>query len=228
MLERRTGMTTTEKTSKAAQRIIALHGWPGVGKDTMADMLVARQGYTKLAFADPVYLTVARLFGIGPLEARERYNKVQAQDRFAVFHVQDAAYRDYLYRHLKQDLYEPRTIRYHMERYGTDYCRHVGDQLRWVHATMRALSMIDTDVVIPDLRNYRDAREYNALMRLAADGAARVCVVHLLRAVPPPDPHEANSVLPRTYIDVQILAEDGNEEGTYAELLSCVQDFLGS
>lgn len=46
------------------QHIIALAGYAGTGKDTVADLLVMHFGFTKLAFADALRAEVREAFGI--------------------------------------------------------------------------------------------------------------------------------------------------------------------
>ena len=48
------------------KHIIALAGYAGTGKDTVADLLVAHRGFRKLAFADALRAEVVEAFGVDP------------------------------------------------------------------------------------------------------------------------------------------------------------------
>ena len=45
-------------------KIVALSGWKGSGKDTLANYLVDRYGFKRLAFADPLKDMVSEEYGI--------------------------------------------------------------------------------------------------------------------------------------------------------------------
>lgn len=209
------------------RKLVALHGLPGVGKDTMADLLVARHGYTKLAFADSLYEEVAQVLGYDVSTLRDRANKTQAQDRFAIFHVNDPEYRQFLVGACGEDIMQPRTTRYHMERYGTDFCRHIGDPLRWVARAAARIEATSGCVVVPDLRAYTDRRELTALKVLCFRTNRPLCIVELLRDVPVPPPHEANLRLPAVNIDAHIKAVPDNVEATFQTLVDTLGLWFG-
>lgn len=209
------------------RKLVALHGLPGVGKDTMADLLVAREGYTKLAFADSLYEEVSTVLGYDVATLRERVNKTEPQDRFAIFHSNDPAYRQYLVGICGEDVMQPRTTRYHMERYGTDFCRHIGDPLRWVTRTVAKIEEVRGAVVVPDLRAYTDRRELTALKTLCFRTERPLCIVELLRDVPAPSAHEANRRLSAVSIDAHVTAVPDNVEATYQTLVGTLQLWFG-
>lgn len=55
--------------------IIALTGYAGTGKDTVADLLVTHCGFRKLAFADALRAEVAEAFGLDMVELTHRSTK---------------------------------------------------------------------------------------------------------------------------------------------------------
>ena len=207
--------------------IVALHGLPGVGKDTLADMLVARQGYSKLAFADALYKEVAEIMGVDEMYLRLRSTKEEPQDKLALFHTVHPEYRRFATQVLKEDLFTPRTSRFHMERYGTDFCRYVGDPLRWVNFAMAELRSRDTSVVFTDLRGYQDQREVSALKMYAFQAQQSLVIVGVHRDVPAPPPHEANTMLRDSAIDIHLQVVEGDIEQTYRHLAECLFMWLG-
>lgn len=204
-------MAPTPKTD-ALRVVLALRGQEPQRREALASLLCARQGYVRIAVADSLHFCVARLFDLDPIEASVVANLTVPQDRFAAFHAQDPDYRGYLVARRREDLYEPRTLQYHMDRFGTDYCRSVGEPLRWVQTAMRCVQAEPRSVVIPDLSNTFDGQEYNALMRAATETNARACVAQL------------GSGEASTRVDVFVPYSDTVEE-TYEALVAAVSDF---
>lgn len=209
------------------RKVVALHGLPGVGKDTMADFLVALRGYTKIAFADPLYEELAAVLGTTVPDLRDRASKTEPQDRFAAFHVGSPEYRAFLLAS-GVDIMQPQTSRYHLERYGTDYMRALGEPFRWVDRTMSRIVGAETDVVVSDLRAYRDRREIHALKTVCFTSGRPLCVVELLRDVPSPPPHEANNRLPAVSIDAHVTAVEGDPQATFDALLESLDLWFGT
>ncbi len=59
-------------------RVVCLSGWKGSGKDTVADYLVAKYGYTKLSFASVLKDMVAELYQIPRTHLDDREMKEKA------------------------------------------------------------------------------------------------------------------------------------------------------
>ncbi len=119
--------------------IIALSGYAGAGKDTVADALVANYGFVKYAWADTLRLAAAALNPIVTDHDGEliRYNDV----------VEKYGYND-----AKFMFPEVREI---LQRIGTEVGRNLIGENVWVDATLRRIERdgnIDADIAITDCR----------------------------------------------------------------------------
>lgn len=68
----------------AKYRVVALSGWKGSGKDTVADFLVEEYGYTKLSFASALKDMVASTYGIDRHMLDDPTRKEQPLHQFPV------------------------------------------------------------------------------------------------------------------------------------------------
>ncbi len=125
-------------------RFIGLCGDIGSGKDTVADILVDRYGYTRLSWAGPLKEVCLLIYG--PLGAERRhFFGTQADKDEPIPGIVDASG-------------EPRTGRMIMEHLGTEGFRFI-DQGTWVKHAMATLDWHQRWVV-PDVRF---ANEFSAL-----------------------------------------------------------------
>lgn len=58
--------------------IVALSGWKGSGKDLVAEYLVEKYGFTRIAFADPLKDTVSQQFNLERKSIDNRFQKEEA------------------------------------------------------------------------------------------------------------------------------------------------------
>lgn len=122
--------------------LIALYGPQQVGKSTAAGALVDHHGFTRVAFADPLYRMVAALMDIS-VEAVRRLPK-------------------------NEPLVElnGRTLRYALQTLGTEWGRDLMGPDVWIeaaHRTVQNLLDIGRSVVIDDMRF---DNEYEMLSRM--------------------------------------------------------------
>lgn len=109
--------------------IIGLVGSKGVGKDTTADYLVAKYGFTKTAFADPLKKTCEALLGIDAKYFTDPLLKEQIVPQWDV------------------------TPRYVMQRLGTDVVRKLFGEDFWIrHLSYRLDTSDQSFVVVSDVR----------------------------------------------------------------------------
>lgn len=216
-------MSDTKSQPPRMGVIVALHGLPNAGKDSVADEMVAGHGYVKLAFANALYGDLSHLFQVPVSFLRERESKQTPQERLCIFNCVNPEYRKFL-RDKGEDVYTPRTSRYHLDRYGTDYMRRI-DPMHWVKQVTSRLDQNDAeDVVISDLRAYSDFREYIGLRRFASYSGRRLLVVNLLReGAKAPDDHEAHAPLPPHAVDLHVINHDGRLSDAVASIVGYVK-----
>lgn len=196
--------------------VVALHGYPKTGKGTLAAHLVQNHGFVQIDFADALYEEVAFALDVDPAALRNRAYKDTPQDVFAAFHVSHPDYRHFLVKHLRLDLYEARTGRFHLDTYGTLFMARQGTPLRWVDAAMNQIERTPGPVVVSDLRRYDDLRELRALKLHSAMAKRELRVAEIVReGFGPPDASSIHAKLPDGQIDVFL-----DNIGTTAEFLA--------
>lgn len=126
--------------------LIGLCGAAGSGKDTVAEFLVRRHGFFRVAFADPIYEAVSAITGLSVEELHDRRNKENTLGWVSC---------------------SPRRL---LQSLGTEWGRDMIHPEIWVMSTMQRIEGM-TDVVISDVRFNNEAEAI-----LARGGAVwRVC-----------------------------------------------------
>lgn len=70
----------------------AVRGAKGCGKDTLAAFLVKNHGFTRVAFADALYVEVSEAFGVTVEHLQCRETKETPQERLSLFYCKDTAF----------------------------------------------------------------------------------------------------------------------------------------
>jgi hypothetical protein len=154
--------------------IIGLHGKKRVGKDTCADYLVEKYGFTKIAFADGVR---DALYALNP----QIHNGEQYKDVIDFFGYEEA-----------KDIFPD--IRMLLQRLGTEVGRNILDPDLWVNLLEKRLQP-NVNYVIPDVRFENEA---NLVRKL--DGP----VLAIFRQTGFEDDHVSEQKLPDDLIDHHI------------------------
>ena len=118
--------------------LIGLAGKKGVGKDTVASILVKEHGYLAMAFADPVRAALSTIFNT-PVEA---FTDPATKERLSSF-------------------FFDRTPRYLMQTLGTEWGRSMVNQDIWTVLLKRRISAAleqGQHVVVTDIRFNNEAR----------------------------------------------------------------------
>lgn len=117
---------------------VALCGYAGAGKDTVADLLVAHSNFRKLAFADAVRAEICTAFGIDSSFLTRQETKSHPITALALSRCMDPAFvarmvqvHPRLERQALLDMAAPRSPRQIMQWWGTEY-RRADDALYWV------------------------------------------------------------------------------------------------
>lgn len=145
-------------------RIVGLTGLPRVGKDTLANMLVARHGFTRVAYATRLYAEVAEAFGVTVEQLASDEWKHVPQAALALDRCIDGNFLNALfvegYRSIPRMEYStdaPRTSRQVLQWWGTEYRRRQNANY-WVYRLREQLAELYQAgckaAVISDARAY--------------------------------------------------------------------------
>lgn len=146
--------------------IIALTGRPGVGKDTIADVLAPQQGFARIAFADALRREVCEAWRIDVRMLTARESKELPIPSLAAGMCSDPAFMRWI-ADGGDSLTEPRSPRWVLQRWASFKRRFIPDYYarvveRWIG---RQLGCGWNRIVVTDLR---DAVEWTMLARLGA------------------------------------------------------------
>lgn len=178
-------------------KVVGLHGKAGVGKDTLADILVADHGFVKRGFADPLYEEVAAAFGVTVAWLRDRTRKEFMQPELAGTLCRDMGFTK-LFRKLadRSAWYGGNSPRQILQLWGTEYRRAQNDAywLRQMGAFMWAHEGKHIPgIVIPDVRFANEAE----WVTVHAGGK----IIEILRDVPVVAAHSSEQGIPPQLIE---------------------------
>lgn len=195
--------------------IVAFTGKPRVGKGTAAEPLL-KKGFFKAAFGDALYHEVAIAFGVTESELRSDYWKREPINLLSNRSCGSAKYRAML-EAMGEDSKIPRTSRYHLQRWATEY-RRSHDPLYWVRRVEEKLQMVSGNIVIDDLR-FPDT-EYVFLRHLAEKTGRKLVVVEIVREGIEGSNHVSDKQFPFGLIDHVIENVPGFPEVARYEVLN--------
>lgn len=205
--------------------MLGFHGEPGVGKDTIADHLVAHHNFAKVAFADRLKEELCDAFPLATLAMfNGRFEKVTAQHELAYSSCLDRNFILFMLGRVadglldRYDAYDPHTPRWMMQQWG-DY-RRDGKPSYFLDKLTERIELLpaDVNVCVTDVRYENEAE----LLLTWKDA-----IVHLIEVRRPGNPfsesdgHSSNRRIPAHYIGHHI-----NNSDTTASLRSDVDNFL--
>jgi hypothetical protein len=123
--------------------IIGLSGLIGSGKSTVADYLVQKYGFEKMAFADTLKDVCSVLFG---------WDRALLEGDT----VESREWRDRLDPYWSQALQQPVTPRWALQHIGTDVMRMHFDDYIWIYSLYNKLLRVSGHTVITDCRFYNE------------------------------------------------------------------------
>lgn len=200
------------------QMLLGLSGRAGAGKDTCAELLV-QQGFRSVAFADALRLEVAEAWRIDPRMLTDRSTKEWAIPALAVANCAEPTFILTMER-LGEDIEVPRSARWVLQRWGTEYRRAL-DSSYWVDRALERIARLRAAgwhrICITDVRFSNEAMVVDSL------GGAVVRVVRpelpTLEAAAATHASEAEA-LPHSG---GIVHNDGTREQLHEELLRVLQ-----
>ena len=197
--------------------IVALTGRPGVGKDSIGDVLAPQQGFARIAFADALRREVAEAWRIDLRMLTDRPTKELELPALAAGMCSDPAFMRWV-ADGGDSLTAPRSPRWTLQRWASfkrqftpDYFASIVE--RWIR---RQLGSGWTRIVVTDLR---DPVEEAMLRRLGA----KVVRVHRpeLAAMPADTAMHVSEQHHRIKADADIL-NDGSMQALADAVLECV------
>jgi hypothetical protein len=155
--------------------LVAFHALSRSGKTTAAEPLI-RRGFFKASFGDAVYEEVSQTFGVTVEELRSDEWKAKPINLLSIRSCDCDKYRAML-RAAGEDMSAPRTSRYHLQRWATEY-RRGQDPLYWVKIVAEKLRDVRENIVIDDLRFVDTEHPY--LRELAAKTGRELRIIEIL------------------------------------------------
>lgn len=160
-------------------QIIGLHGLTRTGKDTLADAFVERQGFVKLAFADPLYQEIADAFSVSVDDLKSDSWKTSPRAELEIRRSTDYRFVDQM-RRLELFVDEALSSRQVLQLWGTEYRRSLYGDDYWVGMMMGRLRKLGgaTDVILSDVRETLEATMGHWLVSRGHFRSFRVLDIH--------------------------------------------------
>ena len=187
--------------------LIGLKGYKNTGKDTVADYLVHRHDFTKIAFATKLKQAVAALFDI-PLESVDLYK----QNHGNTIDLVEVGLNIQKPEPLELPAEYIFTWHEFLQRFGTEMGREVFGEDFWVDQLINDLPIrkewktaLSYNLVVDGNYVISDCRFENEAKRIRQLGGY---VVEIIRPGFEPDGNSSEEPLPANLIDKQILNND--------------------
>ncbi len=210
--------------------IAGITGLKNAGKDTAADYLVAKHGFTKFALGDEIYRQVSKVFGVTEEQLRSREWKMQPQPELALRNCLD---RDFVNLITSLEVpkvdYDispfcteaqtcPRTSTFIIQRWATEYRRGTCGQGYWVALLAAKLMLLPqgTKVVISDIREDHEVEMMEWYSR--SHGPMKCGVAQILRPHTYRTGHSSDDGLSQIYVDAILRNVPGNPAYLYEQL----------
>lgn len=193
-------------------RLIALTGFPRSGKDTLADEFVSREGFVKVAIAEPLYREVSDAFQVPVSDLQSHEWKTIPHRLLAVEHCQNEDFRELVTKKLGLFADEPLTSRFVLQKWGTEFRRKRLGRDYWTSKMIGTLRGLEgKEVIIPDMREDHEALMGYWMVQRGWYGSLKILQVRKLSATS--TRHSSDEGLSKFVIDGYV-----DNEGTVDEL----------
>lgn len=201
-------------------RLIGLSGAKGSGKDSAAAALVA-SGWTRLAFADGLREQVSAAFGVTEDYLSARDTKETPSPKLAVGVCLDRGFRNAMVAR-GENLYVPRSPRWIMQRWGTEY-RRADNEHYW---TEKLAPQVDAVLAAGGRVVITDVREVHEAIMVRDRGGKCFAVVRPNNPYASgADTHSSETALTGFGFDVTVY-NNGSLAGLHAAMLALVDACL--
>lgn len=208
--------------TRTTPAILGLCGLPGCGKDACADVL-ERFGFRRIAFADALRREICENWGVDVRLLQDRGTKGVPLGALAIGRCGERSFVGWA-RRQGLDLSAPRSPRWLMQRYATEF-RRDRDPDYWVRqARLRMLDLMvsgETRFVVTDVRFVNEA----SMLQMAGARIVRVYRRELEALTPDTADHESNR-LGRLPVDAH-LVNDGTLEALAAGVVDVTTQLFG-
>jgi hypothetical protein len=148
--------------------IVGIHGNTGAGKDTVADHMNRKHGFHVVAFAEAVKRDLVAMFDVSPNLFSDRRFKTDATDLLSLGRTNHSEFLDWYVSTANGEMEAaalgaglltlPRSPRWLMQTYGTDY-RRASNPNYWIDRLSDTISTfpVDHNIVISDVRFQNEA-----------------------------------------------------------------------
>lgn len=194
--------------------LVGFIGAKGAGKDTAAAVLLD-SGYLRVAFADALREEVSAAFGVSRAFLEERDTKETPSELLALNRCADASFVEVL---AGNNMFAPRSPRWILQQWGTEYRRNLFGDGYWVEKTAESIKRalaVGRSVVVTDVRFPNEAR------KLSAMGATLVAIIRPCNPFSTGDQHASETQMVGYPTNFTVY-NNGSEAG----LKECVRDWL--
>lgn len=214
------GKMKVTKTTNEGGFLVALHGLPRVGKDTVVNALVKKHFFQKIAFADALYAEVADSFGVSATELASDTWKRYPQNLISI-QCSDCPKFRALMGVLGHDPSTPRTSRFILRNWAHEYRRSDNSDY-WISEFQQKAVFARKSIAVPDLRYAVD--EYHFLKSFSLLTRRRLVVFEIVNpSVTLSEHHASDDRLPAEYINHTVI----NIQGDPAQMIGDVFQHLG-
>jgi hypothetical protein len=194
---------------------------PGVGKDTLAAYLIQSYGFTRVAYAEALYLEVANAFGVSVEFLEHRETKETPLEALCLANCCDLGFVAQMLALYPgepiADLAAPRSPRWVLQNWGTEYRRRLFSETYWLDRVDAKIAAAGgRDIVITDVRFPNEIEHVLSL----GGSLVRVRRVELEEQMKdsPAVKHDSQTKIKSYSADLEVFNTEGHPEEMFESL----------